>query len=89
MSTIIIPSSSIELREVERSSTDQAHVNATINPPGAVLAHSDVLQSGRSIIVITILTLVLSVNSVTIGLLTVGIPHISADLELSEDLLLW
>jgi len=48
-----------------------------------------VLNKSRSIIVIAILTLVLAVNSVSTGLLTVGIPRIAADLNLSESLLLW
>lgn len=52
--------------------------------PSAIL-----LKKGRSIIVIIVLSLVLFVNSVASGILTVGIPHIAADLELSESLVLW
>ena len=48
-----------------------------------------VLKKGRSIIVIAILTLVLVLNSVSTGFLTVGIPRMAADLELPNNLLLW
>ena len=48
-----------------------------------------ILKKGRSIIVIAILTLVLFVNSVSTGFLTVGIPRMAADLKLPDNLLLW
>ena len=47
------------------------------------------LKRGRSIVVIMILTLVLILNSVSTGFLTVGIPRMAADLKLPNNLLLW
>lgn len=47
------------------------------------------LTKGRSNIVIAMLSLVLFLNSVASGFLTVGLPKIAADLKLEESLLLW
>ena len=89
MSTITVTAPSLELREFVRDSADHGQLDTGVTPQMALDTQSSVLRKGRSIIVITMLTLVLAVNSVTIGLLTVGIPRISADLRLLENLILW
>ena len=89
MSTITVTAPSLELREFVRESADHGRLDTGVTPQIALDSQSSVLRKGRSIIVTTMLALVLAVNSVTIGLLTVGIPHISADLKLSENLILW
>lgn len=70
----------------------QQRVTDVTDPPSnrrAVESNAAVLTRGRSYIVITVLSLVLFVNSVSTGILTVGIPRMAADLKLSEDLILW
>lgn len=69
-------------------SADQSRPNSAINIQ-VMESNPVVLKKGRSLIVITVLSLVLFVNSVSTGILTVGIPRIATDLELSEGLLLW
>lgn len=48
-----------------------------------------ILGRSRSIIVIVLLTMVQFLNSVATGFVTVGLPRMSKDLNLSEALLLW
>ena len=70
---------------------DEAHSthSDTISDSRVATARINVLNKGRSMNVIASLTLVFFVNSVSTGLLTVGIPLIATDLKLSEGLLLW
>ncbi len=68
--------------------TDQSQTNLALNRQ-AIASNAVALNKSRSFIVITVLSLVLFVNSVSSGILTVGIPRMATDLELSEDLVLW
>ena len=88
MSTITVLSPPLELQSGIQGSANQSQIPAA-RSNSEVDLHAGVLKKGRSIIAVAMLTLVLSVNSITTGLLTVGIPHIAADLKLEESLILW
>ena len=47
------------------------------------------LSKGQTILLITTLTGITFANSISMGLITIGIPHIAIDLGLSDNLLLW
>lgn len=68
------------------NSTDMAasRPQYTLRPSSTTL-----LSRTRSNIVIAVLTLVLFINSIVTGFITVGIPSIAADLALEPSLLLW
>ena len=68
---------------------DQLQIELSSSVQAVEIIADGILRKGRSIIVIAILSTVLFVNSVSNGLLTVGIPRMAADLKLSEDLLFW
>lgn len=93
----------IELEPIERSKPISSNLSRTVIAEQAAPKTRDdsipdaeasageegVLKKGRSIIVIAVLTLVLVLNSLTTGLLTVGLPRMAADLNLPDSLLLW
>lgn len=78
----------MELQQIKVDGVDQNRASSVLNQP-SIDSDLNVLNKSRSVIVTTILSLVLFVNSVSTGILTVGIPRIAADLKLSEGLLLW
>lgn len=83
-----LPISAIELRPPTRSHSS-GHA-----PSGQPVLEDDeapprFLSRSRTVLVIATLTGVTFANSMSTGLLTVGLPRIAADLSLSEDLLLW
>ena len=80
-------SSTPAIEQAEPTGTRDVHSDATSLQMAE--PNDPVLPRGRSIIVIAVLTLVLFVNSVSTGLLTVGIPRMASDFKLSEGLLLW
>lgn len=67
---------------------DLSRTNSDMNRQ-VIESNTFALKRGRSFLVITVLSLVLFVNSVSTGILTVGIPRIATDLGLSESLILW
>jgi len=71
-----------------RSTSGNLQDGSAILPQDAT-PESAVLEKGRSIIVIFLLTAVMFMNSMSTGFITVGLPRIAADLDLSENLLLW
>lgn len=83
-----LPISTIELLPATRSQSS-GHA-----PKGQPVLEDDeappvILSRSRTVLVIATLTGVTLANSMSTGLLTVGLPRIAADLRLSEDLLLW
>lgn len=78
----------MELQHVGADGSDQGR-NISGSNGRAVDSDAAVLTRDRSYIVIIVLSLVMFVNSVSTGILTVGIPRMATDLELSEDLILW
>jgi hypothetical protein len=66
-------------------------------PPSEIISLETVLATGstselsiwRTVLVITTLSGLVFANSMSIGLITIGLPVIAADLDLAQNLLLW
>ena len=78
-----MPPASISPLDLPVASTSNEGSSAAAQDASLILGRS------RSIIVIVLLTMVQFLNSVATGFVTVGLPRMSKDLNLSEGLLLW
>ena len=64
-------------------------VEAAESPPTTAASQDSALQKGTTVIIFASVTGVTGISSLLAGLVTVTLPKMAKDLELSESLLLW